>query len=70
MIRHFKTFEDRMKESEKRGGVPTPVPVPGPDLPWDPAPASLLRHDFWDSRRRCGAYGGSHGVSPIWSATG
>ena len=32
-----------MRELEKRGGIPTPVAVRGPDLPRDPAPESLLR---------------------------
>ena len=31
-----------MRELEKRGGIPTAVPKPGPDLPRDPAPESLL----------------------------
>ena len=43
MIKDLKTIENRMRELEKRGGIPTPVPGPGPDLPRDPAPESLLR---------------------------
>ena len=43
MIKYLETVEDRMTELERRGGVPTPVLLPGPDLPWDPAPESLLR---------------------------
>ena len=43
MIKYLETVEDRMRELEKRGGIPTPVPGLGPDLPRDPAPESLLR---------------------------
>ena len=43
MIRYLGTVENRMRGLEKRGGIPTPVPGPGPDLPRDPAPESLLR---------------------------
>ena len=43
MIQYFETAENRMRELEKRGGIPTPVPGPGPNLPRDPAPESLLR---------------------------
>ena len=41
MIKYFETVKNRMRELEKRGGIPTPVR--GPDLPRDPAPESLLR---------------------------
>ena len=43
MIQHLETVENRMTELEKRGGIPTPVPGQGPDLPQDPAPECLLR---------------------------
>ena len=43
MIKYWETVEDRMRELEKRGRIPTPVPGLGPDLPRDPAPESLLR---------------------------
>ena len=43
MIKYLETVEDRMRELEKRGGIPTPVPGLGPDLRRDPAPESLLR---------------------------
>ena len=43
MIKYLGTVENRMRELEKRGGIPTPVPGPRPDLPQDPAPESLLR---------------------------
>ena len=43
MIKYLETVEDRMRDLEKRGGIPTPVPGLGPDLPRDPAPESLLR---------------------------
>ena len=43
MIKYLETVENRMRELEKRGGIPTPVPGLGPDLPRDPAPESLLR---------------------------
>ena len=42
-MKYLETIEDRMRELEKRGGIPTPVPGLGPDLPRDPAPESLLR---------------------------
>ena len=42
-IKYSGIVGDRMKELEKRGGIPTPVPGLGPDLPPDPAPESLLR---------------------------
>ena len=38
MIKYLENVEDRMKELERRAGVPTP----GPDLPRDPAPESLV----------------------------
>ena len=43
MIKYLETVENRMRELGKRGGMPTPVRGPGPDLPQDPAPESLLR---------------------------
>ena len=43
MIKYLETVENRMREVEKRGGIPAPVLGPGPDLPRDPAPESLLR---------------------------
>ena len=43
MIKYLETVEDRMRKLEKRGGIPTPVPGLGPDLPRDPAPELLLR---------------------------
>ena len=43
MIKYMETVEDRMRELEKRGGISTPVPGLGPDLPRDPAPELLLR---------------------------
>ena len=43
MIKYLETVEDRMRELEKRGGIPTPVPGLRPDVPRDPAPESLLR---------------------------
>ena len=43
MIKYLETVEDRMRELEKRGGIPTPVPGLGPNLPRDPAPESWLR---------------------------
>ena len=43
MIKYLETVENRMRELKKRGGIPTPVPELGPDLPRDPAPELLLR---------------------------
>ena len=43
MIKYLETVEDSMRESQKHGGIPTPVTGLGPDLPRDPAPESLLR---------------------------
>ena len=39
MIKYLETVEDRMEELERRATVP----APGPDLPRDPAPESLVR---------------------------
>ena len=39
MIKYLENVEHRMKELERRAGVP----APGPDLPWDTAPESFLR---------------------------
>ena len=43
MSKYLETVENRMRELEKHGGIPTPVPGLGPHLPRDPAPVSLLR---------------------------
>ena len=43
MIKYLQTVGNRMRELEKRGGIPTPVPGPGPHLPRDRAPELLLR---------------------------
>ena len=43
MIKYLETVENRMRELEKRGGIPTAVLGPGPDVPQDPAPELLLR---------------------------
>ena len=43
MIKYLEAMENSIRELEKRGGIPTPVPGPGPDLPRDHAPESLLR---------------------------
>ena len=43
MINYLETVENRIRELEKSGGIATPVAVPGPHLPQDPAPKSLLR---------------------------
>ena len=43
MIKYLETVKNRMRELEKRGGIPTPVAVRGPDLPRDPAPELLMR---------------------------
>ena len=58
MIQYLETVENMMTELEKRGGIPTPVPGPGPDLPRDPAPDSLLR---WVTTLRTAA----EGVTPV-----
>ena len=39
MIKYLENVKDRMRELERRAGVP----APGPDLPRDPAPESLVR---------------------------
>ena len=39
MIKYLENVKDRMKELERRAGVP----APGPNLPRDPAPESLVR---------------------------
>ena len=39
MIKYLDNVEDRMKELERRAGVP----APDPDLPQDAAPESLVR---------------------------
>ena len=39
MIKYLEIVKDRMKKLERRVGVP----APGPDLPRDPAPESLVR---------------------------
>ena len=43
MIKYLETVGDRMRELKKRGGIPTPIPGLGPDLPRVPAPELLLR---------------------------
>ena len=43
MNKYLDIVENRMRQLGKRGGIPTPVPVPEPDLPQDPAPELLLR---------------------------
>ena len=43
MIKYLETVEKRMRELEKRGGIQTPVPGRGSNLPRDPASESLLR---------------------------
>ena len=43
MINFLETVEDRMRGLEKRGGIPTLIPGPCPDVPRDPALESLLR---------------------------
>ena len=43
MIQYLETVENRMRDLEKRGGIQTPIPGPGAELPGDPAPESLLR---------------------------
>ena len=43
MIEYLETVGDRMRELQRRGGIPTPVLRLGPDLPRDPAQESLLR---------------------------
>ena len=56
-----------MRELEKRGGIPTPVPGPGPNLPREPPPELLLRRVM---TLRSGAHGGFHHVGTLWAATG
>ena len=58
IIKYLETVTDRMGELEKREGIPTPVPGPGPDLPGDPAPEPLLR-------RVTGLRRAVKGVAPI-----
>ena len=43
MMKYLEPVVNRMRELERRGGIPTPVPGLGPDLPRDPAAESLLR---------------------------
>ena len=42
-VKYLETGEDRMRELGRRAGVPTPVPVAGPDLLRAPASEVLLR---------------------------
>ena len=35
MINYLETVKSKMRELERRGGLPTHVPVPSPDLPQD-----------------------------------
>ena len=58
MIKYLETVQNRMSELEKRGGIPTPILGPGPNLPRDPAPGSLLR---WVTSLRPA----SEGVAPM-----
>ena len=39
MMKYLETVEERMKELNRRAGVP----APGPNLPRDPAPEFLVR---------------------------
>ena len=43
IMKYLETVQNRMRELEKRAGDPTPILGPGPNLPRDPAPGSLLR---------------------------
>ena len=43
MIKYLETVQNRMRGLEKRGGVPMIVLGPGPDVPPNPAPETLLR---------------------------
>ena len=43
MIKYLETAKNTIRELEKPGGISTPLPGPGPDLPQDPAPEPLLR---------------------------
>ena len=43
MIKYSENVENRMSEVQKLGGIPALVPVPGPHLPRNAAPESLLR---------------------------
>ena len=61
MIKYLETVEDRMRELERRVGVP----VRGPDLPRDPAPESLLR---WLTPLRIAAEGVAPMEGPMESA--
>ena len=66
MIKYLETVGNRMRELEKREGIPTPVPGPGPDLPRDPVPELLLRRV---TTLRTAAEGvapmeGRHGLTP------
>ena len=71
MIQHLETAEKRMRELGKRGGILTPVPGPGPNLPRDPAPGVVAEtgDDLEDSGRRRGAHAGSNGVGALWAVT-
>ena len=62
MIKYLETTENRMREFEKRGGFPGPVPGPGPDLPRDPAPESPLRRV---TTSRTAAEGVAHMEGPM-----
>ena len=65
MIKYLETVENRMRELEKRGGIPTPIPGHGPDVPRDPAPQSLLR---WVTTFRTAAEGVAPMEGPMESA--
>ena len=58
MIKYLWTVENRIRELEKKGGIATPVPGRGPDLPRDCAPESLVR---WVTVMRTAA----EGVAPM-----
>ena len=65
MIQYLETVENGRRELEKRGGIPTPVLGPGPDLPPDSAPESLLRGV---TTLRTAAEGVAHMEGPMESA--
>ena len=65
MIKYLETVENRTRELEKRGGIPTAVPGRGSDLPRDPASELLLRRvTTW----RTAAEGGAAMEGPMESA--
>ena len=50
--------------------MPVPAPGPEPTTGCYPGVFGEVADDLEDSRRGTGAHGGSHGVGPLWSATG